>query len=40
MMSVCAEVEVDENGVMVLKTGTFQEGINSADYVLVEFCKF
>merc|ERR1712179_163512 len=34
---VLAEVEVNQDGVLVLTTDTFQEGIESADFVLVEF---
>jgi len=34
---VLAEVEVNSDGVLVLTTATFQEGIASADFVLVEF---
>ena len=36
---VLAEVEVNKDGVLVLTTDTFQEALDSADYVLVEFCK-
>lgn len=35
--AVLSEVEVNNDGVLVLTTKTFQEGIASADYVLVEF---
>ncbi|XP_063714034.1 protein disulfide-isomerase-like [Symsagittifera roscoffensis] len=34
---VLAEVEVNKDGVLVLTTDTFQEALDSADYVLVEF---
>jgi protein disulfide-isomerase A1 len=34
---VSSELNIDENGVLVLTTDTFKEGLASADYVLVEF---
>ena len=36
-VAVLSEVEVNNDGVLVLTTKTFTEGIASADYVLVEF---
>ena len=34
---VLSEIEVNSDGVLVLTTDTFKEGVASADYVLVEF---
>lgn len=36
-VAVFSEVEVNSDGVLVLTTDTFKQGVESADYVLVEF---